>query len=288
MKVRVAVALFTIASLYAKGQDQQQMLTLEEAVQLALTSNYDIELSRNYAESVELDNSYSVGGFLPQVNGTASKTWNKSNQKQVLNDGTIRQQNGIRTTQQSVGAQLTWTLFDGTKMFATRERLGELAAQGETLLKDQMTNTVATVISNYHSVVREKQQLSAIQEQMAVSEERVKLAERKLQVGTGGKPELLQARVDFNAQRTQALQQQTLIAQLKDQLRGLLGMKVQGTFDVADTIIIDLNIKREEIEANIEQQNFSLLAAKQDTEIARLILHERRGDLFPLIKVKNA
>jgi outer membrane protein TolC len=65
-------------------------------------------------------------------------------------------------------------------------------------------------------------------------------------------------------------------------------MKVEGAFDVSDTIIIDLNIHREEIEANIEQQNFSLLAAKQDTEIARLILHERRGDLFPIINFNSS
>ena len=92
MKVRVvAVAFFTVLSLYARGQDQQQMLTLEEAVQLALTNNYDVELSRNYATAVNTDNSYAIGGFLPQVNGTASKAWNTSNQKQLLNDGTIKQ-----------------------------------------------------------------------------------------------------------------------------------------------------------------------------------------------------
>jgi outer membrane protein len=293
MKVRVAVVFFTVLNLYAKGQGQLQMLTVEEAVQLALANNYDVEVSRNYAESVNLDNSYSIGGLLPQLNGTASKTWNTSNQEQLLAaDSTrpelLRQQNGVRTTQQAAGVQLTWTLFDGTRMFATRERLGELAAQGDMLLKDQMTNSVAQVVVNYHNIVRQKQQLAAINEQMSVSEERVKLAERKLQVGTGGKPELLQARVDLNALRTQALQQETLIAQLKDQLRGLVGMKIEGDFEVSDTIIIDLNLRREDIETGLETRNFNLLAAKQDTEIAHLIVRERRGEMFPQINFNSA
>ena len=96
-------------------------------------------------------------------------------------------------------------------MFATRERVAAIAAQGELVVKDQMVNTIASVATNYYNIIRQKQQLRAIQEQMAVSEERVKLAERKLQVGTGAKPELLQAKVDYNAQRTQVVQQQALI-----------------------------------------------------------------------------
>ena len=36
---------------------------------------------------------------------------------------------------------------------------------------------------------------------MTINEERVKLADKKLSVGLGTKPELLQAKVDLNAQR---------------------------------------------------------------------------------------
>ncbi len=49
--------------------------------------------------------------------------------------------------------------------------------QGELFVKEQMVNTIAQVITNYHNIVRQKQQLKAIREQMGVSEERVKLAE---------------------------------------------------------------------------------------------------------------
>src|SRR5690348_5651093 len=125
---------------------------------------------------------------------------------------------------------LNWTLFDGTRMFATRERVNVLAQQGELVVKDQMINTIAQTITSYYDIVRQKQQLKAIQEQMSVSEERVKLAERKLQVGTGIKPELLQARVDFNAQRAQVIQQESAIAQLKEQLNAMVGMQLPGAY----------------------------------------------------------
>jgi outer membrane protein TolC len=265
-----------------------QVVSLEDVVKLALEKNYDIQLVRNTASAAETDNQYAFGGFLPQLNGTASKNWSVQNQKQVLfdaaHDSTIHNiKNGVPSSNTQASIQLTWTLFDGTKMFATRRRLEETATQGQMLLKNQMTNSIASVIANYYNIVRQKQQLKAIHEQMAVSEERVKLAERKLEVGTGIKPELLQAKVDLNAFRTQALQQETIIGQLKDQLNGLVGMQLPNAYEVSDSILIDLNVQREEIESNIENSNYALQAFSRSVAIAKLAVRERRGDLFPVI-----
>src|SRR5690606_9021106 len=152
-----------------------------------------------------------------------------------------------------------------------------------TLVKNQMVNTIALVINNYYDIVRQKQQLRAIVEQMSVSEERVKLAERKLEVGTGIKPELLQARVDYNAQRTQAIQQESTIAQLKAQLNELVGLQLPEQFDVADTILIDLNLDRTELIDNLENTNFTLVAARQNVHIANLSLRERRAEFLPFL-----
>jgi outer membrane protein TolC len=151
-----------------------------------------------------------------------------------------------------------------------------------------MVNTISAVIAQYYDVVRQKQQLRALVEQMAVSEERVKLAERKLQVGTGAKPELLQAKVDYNAQRTQALQQKALIEQLKESLNALVDRQLPGSFDVADTILIDLSLQREEVMQNIQNNNFGLVAARTGMEAAMLSYRERRAELFPTINFNAA
>jgi outer membrane protein len=179
-------------------------------------------------------------------------------------------------------------LFDGTRMFATRERLSAIADQGELLVKDQMVNTIAAVASNYFDIIRQKQQLKAIEEQMSVSEERVKLAERKLQVGMGAKPELLQAKVDYNAQRTQAIQQQVLIRQLKDQLNALVGLQLPAQYEVSDTIIIDLNLRQEEISSNIENTNFGLQVARNEIGISNLSVRERKAELLPFFNFNAA
>jgi outer membrane protein TolC len=151
-----------------------------------------------------------------------------------------------------------------------------------------MVNTIAETIANYYDIVRQKQQLKAIQEQMSVSEERVKLAEKKLQVGTGIKPELLQAKVDYNAQRTQVLQQESIIAQLKQRLNALVGLQLPEGYEVADTIIIDLNLHQEDFLSNFENSNFSLQAARENVRVANLSLRERKAEYLPFLNFNAA
>jgi hypothetical protein len=63
-------------------------------------------------------------------------------------------------------------------MFATRDKLAELVKLGDISIKNQLVNSVSDVIKTYFNIVRQKQQLKAIEEQMAINEERVKQAEK--------------------------------------------------------------------------------------------------------------
>lgn len=287
MKYKCLAALLA-AVFWIQSAQAQEQVTLEQVIALALEKNYDVRLAKNSASTAELNYQTSYAGLLPQVNAIGSTTWNSNHQEFEFEDETKNVSGDAASNNISASVQLVWTLFDGTKMFATRERLSQISSQGKLNIKDQMVNSISAVIINYYDIVRQKQQLRATLEQMSVNEERVKLAERKLQVGSGGKPELLQAKVDLNAQRTAVVQQETLISQLKDQLNRLVALQLPPAYDVADTIVIDLNIKQEEILENIENKNFGLQSAKQELQIAQLSLNERRAERFPLINFNAA
>ncbi len=212
-----------LSTLFLTGSaNAQQLVSVEDVIALALQKNYDVQIARNVSDAAETDDRYAFGAFLPQINAVGATVWNSNDQDLRFLDESRNIKGKAEGNNTTAAAQLSWTLFDGTRMFATRERIAAIASQGEILVKDQMVNTIASVASNYYDIVRRKQQLKAIEEQMAVSDVRVKLAERKLEVGTGAKPELLQAKVDYNAQRTEVLQQQALIRQLNDQLTALV------------------------------------------------------------------
>jgi outer membrane protein len=287
MKPKVVLFFLSLIFFGATLQAQEQV-TLDQVIALALEKNYDIRVAKNISEAAATDKNYSVGVLLPQLNAVGSTVWNNNEQEFIFANETQNRSGTAKSNNMSASLQLVWTLFDGTKMFATRERLAQLSAQGELIVKDQMVNSIASVINNYYSIVRQKQQLVAIRELMSINEERVKLAERKLQVGTGGKPELLQAKVDLNANKTLLIQQETLIIQLKDLLNGLVGLQLPPAYDVSDSILINLDLKQEEISANIESKNFALQTSLLDLNVAQISLRERRAERSPILNFNAA
>jgi outer membrane protein len=280
MKYRFLLALsFGLTGLcYA-----QQNITVGEVVAAALQKNFDLRLQENLAATAYSDKKYAaVGVFLPVINGNGTYSKN-SNKSKVINGLGQEKTTPVTSTNTNGSIQLAWTLFDGTRMFATRKRFLETAELNELNVRNVMNNTVALVVNNYYNVVRQKQQLKAFQEQINVGEERVKLAEKKLQVGTGGKPEYLQAKVDLNAFRTSALAQQALIVQLKDQMNGLVGLTLPSSYETADTIVIDTGLTLEEIVTGIEEANPTLIAARKAIEVAQASVWESRAMRSPVI-----
>jgi outer membrane protein TolC len=156
-------------------------------------------------------------------------------------------------------------------------------------IKGQVINTVADVMRLYHDIIRQEQQLRAIQEQMQLSEERLRIAQYKFDIGTGAKPDVLQAQIDLNAQRSAALTQQTNINKTKEQLNQLLVVPAGADFAIADTsIAFNANLTLDSIQSNVAATNPELLIAKQNLEIAELDLRLRRAERFPIIEFNSA
>jgi len=285
---KIIFYLLSLLFLINTSSSAQRILSLEEAIANSLQKNYDIILSRNDSAIAAIDYSYRNAAFLPRLNGSVGTIWNNNSQKQTLSDGTKRDKNGLKSNNITSQLALNWTLFDGLKMFITRDRLEQLLELGELETRNQVVNTVANVINNYYNIVRQKQQLKAIEEQMSIDSERVRLAQYRLDIGVGIKPDLLQSKIDLNAQKAAQLQQQALIDQLKEQLNQAMALPQFTMYDVADTIMINTNIPLAEVMSEAEKNNPAVLMAKKNIDIAHLVLKERKADLFPTISFNSA
>lgn len=266
----------------------QRIVSLEEAIATALQNNYNILLAKNDSMAAALDYSYKNAGFLPRLNGNLGTAWNNNAQKQILADGSKRESKGLKSNNITAQLALNWTLFDGMKMFATRDKLEEFVKLGELGIKNQLINTVASVITTYYNIVRQKQQLKAVEEQMSLSQERVKLAQYKLDIGVGTKPDVLQGKLDLNAQKAAQLLQQNLIAKLKEELNQLMNIQQSTLYEVSDSIPINTKLSLGDIQSNVESNNPALLIAKKNIDIAGLTLKERKAERLPTLTFNSA
>jgi len=281
--------LITILFFSSLSAGAQRMLTLDEAIAIALKNNFAIQLAKNDSLLAQLNNSYRDAAFYPTLNANTGITFNNNNQLQKFTDGTTRERNGVKSSNLQAALSLNWTLFDGMRMFATRDKVAEFVKLGELGIKNQVVNTVAEVINTYYNIVRLKQQVKAVDEQISINEERVKLAEYKLDIGVGAKPDVLQSKVDLNAQKALKLEQTNAIEQQKEILNQLLNTKAAAAdspstfYEVSDSIPINTAISLGDVQAGIESTNPLLLLAKKNIDIARLTLKERLADRYPTV-----
>lgn len=290
MKLRIlAFVALALCGVLGKAQAQNRPITLNEAIVLSLQNNYDIQLTRSDSLLAALDYAYANYYFLPRLNAGGGYVMNNNNQRQVLADGTKRESKGISSTNLTASLNLNWTLFDGLRMFIAKDRLGEVVQLSELQIKNQVINTVAQVMGIYFDIVRKEQQLRAIEEQIALSQERVRFAQYKFDVGTGAKPDLLQAQIDLNAQRSASLAQQTNINKAKEQLNQLLVLPVGNAFSIADTTI-DFNpsLTLDSITTGIAATSPELLIAQKNLGLAELDLQLRRAERFPTVEFNSA
>ena len=288
----VLLTLCTCCSLAVNAQPK--ILTLEEAIGTALQYNFDIQLSKNDSLVAAVDYVYRNAIFLPTLNATASTIWNNNNQqlrfvkRDGSSDDSTVNRDAVKTHNTNYAVNLNWTLFDGFRMFATRAKAAEYLSLGSLTIKNQVINTTANIINIYYDIVRQKQQLRAVEEQITLNQERVRLAQYKLDIGTGAKPDVLQSKVDLNAQLSLKLTQLSLIEQLKDQLNQAMNIPARTGFEVSDSIPLNTGIGLGEIQEGIDLRNPLIMIARKNIDIARLTLKERRADRYPLVQFNSA
>lgn len=253
----------------------------ENVVELALKNNFDIQLAKNNASIAETQNTYGNAGFLPKVDLNANATIASNNTKQEFSSGLTVDKNGVASNNVAAGVYLNWTIFDGLKMFATKEKLNFLEENGQLNLKLQIESTIQQVTLAYYQIVKQEQLIKGIKAAKAVSDERIKIAENKLAVGSGSNVELLQAKLDLNAQKSNLLSQQNLLNQYKSDLLVLLKTDPYSSFGVDSTFAFTDIKSAEEIKQNIEKTNTSILLAQKNISISNQYIKEMRAQRMP-------
>ncbi len=268
----------------------QPVMTVNDAISMALQYNYDIQLSKNDSSVAALDYSYRNAVFLPRINITAQNSWTANNQKQEFVTTGVRSGN-VNAANVAAGVSLNWTLFDGLKMFTTKQKAEEYVELGSLVIKEQVVNTIADVVKNYYNIVGQKEQLKAIEELMDISQIRVDLAQRRLDVGAGTKPELLQSQLDLNALKAAHLQEETYILQLKQNLNQLIrpatGTDLGGLitdYEVNDSIPINLELKLDDIQAEVDTLNPTLQITRKNIDLSYLTLKQIKADRWPVLQ----
>jgi outer membrane protein len=209
------------------------------------------------------------------------------NSQQNLADGSVRKGNQAQNTNLNLGLIANWTLFEGFKTTATRNKLSVLQALGEANTKFYIEQTVSDITVAYYQMFYEKSLLKNYLESLEISRYRFQVEQKKKEIGASNAVNYGLAIVDYHTDSINYMAQQNTIASLQIALNRLLNMDLlnntlptSSNFELIQLPSIDsllTAISRNNV--SMEQSKLRELIAENDLRLAKAN-HYPKIDLF--------
>ncbi|MEA5062316.1 MAG: TolC family protein [Petrimonas sp.] len=268
----------------------QTVIDLNEVIRVGLENNYDLKISRN--EQQISDNNVTPGnaGFLPSVSLNSGYSVRQSNSDQFPADGseTVSTRNsGTQTL--DAGLNLNWTIFEGFKVQTNYKRLQELRSVGELNTRLAVENFIADISAEYYNYVRQTLQMRNLRQAVNLSRERLRIVEARYQIGSLSRLDLQQARVDFNTDSSQLIQQYEVLHSSRIRLNEMMGTdNVEQQFMAADTTIsFNPMLSKSELFDNMMKVNAVLLLTEKNKLLSELDLKTLQSRNYPYLRLNG-
>ena len=120
-----------------------------------------------------------------------------------------------------------------------------------------------------------------------LSRERLRITEERFKIGSFSRLDLLQARVDFNADSSKYMSQHELVTASRIRINELLANDdLNGRLSICDSLIeVNSTLEWDRLEAETRAANASLLLAGHDNTLAELDLKSIRSRFYPYLNL---
>ncbi|RAU82288.1 TolC family protein [Pontibacter arcticus] len=282
--IKVMVLLAMAALLLPGKSYSQEQLSLQEAIRIGLENNYDIKVVTTEQQLSENNATLGNAGFLPTIEGRVTRNFSQNDTRDQFSSNEPREINDLTNQSTVSGVYLNWTIFDGMGMFINYNRLKALEKSGKLFTKATIETTLSDITDSYYQVVRQARKISALQDAIAISEERVGITQAQFDVGVSAKVEILRAQVDYNTDRSEFLLQQEAFKNAKINLNQLLGRNPEADFVPTDSIVVDPSIQYEQLNTGLAA-NPTLQRFQLNREVAQLDLRSAQGLRLPFVNL---
>ncbi len=279
MNNRITIALFLVLSVLS-AHAQEGTLTLQNAIDRALQDGFQIEIARNDLEIAQNNNHAGNAGMLPTVRLNVSDNPSLTNIHQELVNGTVIKSDNVGAHSFNANLQVGFTLFDGGKMFATRERFRELERLGETNLKATIQNTLSNVIQAYSNAVTQDKYIKVLNELLGVSTSRKELVDAQKSAGLANNTDVFLAQLDVDARRQALASQQVAVKNAITAMNVLLNFPADTTYKLQSELEVNKTLDKATMEG-LFKNNPEYVVAESQTRVALQMQKEMSAARYP-------
>ena len=301
--MRIFFSSFFIILLSITGYSQK-LLTLEEAVNIALQRNTILQKSVNSINSYQSNVKAAYGNLLPTLGAQGNWQWSRSETK----GGLLPLQNGgyqlqpdqkIEYRTYSIGAGTNWTLFDGLSNIATVSQSKNNLESVQLSLARLKQTIVYQTISSYYDVINAGELLKVKEEDVKWNEKNFETINERNKLGAVTLADVFAQQVKVGNAELAVIQAKNSLETAKSNFLYYLGLDVLDNYSFSDSLSAsDKNIIGSHINANY--QNLSDLVTKSlnsryDYQSAKLSLESAingitiaRSGYFPILTNSNS
>ena len=263
-------------------------LTLRKCLEIGLEQNYDVRIVRNEARISDNDATAGNAGMLPEIGLSAGYSGTLDNDRTTTpRDGDAVSESGVYDQTASVGLAVNWTLFDGFRIRTNYKRLKEMQQMGALKTRITIEDFMASLTAEYYNYIQQTLRLQNFRYAVGLSRERLRITEARVQVGNFSRLDLLQARVDFNADSSKYMSQHELVTASRIRINELLANEnLDEKLCICDTLIrVNSTLEWDTLLEKTLSANASLLMAEHDNTLAELDLKTVQARNYPYVNL---
>lgn len=262
-------------------------IELNAALELALKNHFSIAIAKNQVQIAENTRGTASSPLLPTLDAVGGYTY--TNRHATQNPPPVALPNGT-TTSNAFNAQLalSWTIFDGMRMFHTRAQVNSQADYNTQVAQTQIENTIVQVMTSYWQLLAQQQALTVAQKQLEITMQRLAVQQERRALGLLDSNAILKIRVDLNADSARLLAQELLLQTVQNQLNTAIGR----SYDAPITAVSPWNLPQDigsvadwQAAATTHNRNFKQLQLK--LQMAELNQSIKGSTLWPTISLSG-
>ena len=269
--------IIMLICLISSSASAQKLLSLEEAIQIALEENYSIKVAHNEVSIAENNFHPGRAGLLPTLDVSGNYQYSKNNTTQQFVGQEPNEITGAINTSYGSSIDLGYTLFDGLGNINNYKKLKSTLALVDAQTRANIELTIMDVITAYYALARAQENYRIASEALEISEERLQRESGQIQFGQSTRRNYLNVKVNYNTDSAALVTARLSLETARNDLVFLLAgnvsdIVVSTTADLGERL--DYNVLKESSLANNSQivaGQYDKLNAEYDVKLANAV-----------------
>jgi len=281
---KIIVISLILSSFLGFSQDK---LSKQDAVNIALDNNYDIQVVNNNVDIAKNSSSIYNSGYLPSLVANGGANYQNKDNENEFQDGTIQDQNSV-TDSYNASLGINYLLFDGLGRMYNYKKLQELYNISEIQARQIAENTILQLLASYYDVARLTENKYNQKQSLAISKDQSLRDRYSYEYGQKTQLDVLNSEVNVNNDSIDYLNISRELANAKRDLNVILGRDIGIDFEVDTAVTYAIDLTYENILNSAKSNNALLLQAEKNVELSNYDLKINNSFWMPNIGINGA